>query len=117
MWESLKKIFLTESGHPFIITGSGTIAMEAAVLSLLEPNDDGLILDTGYFAQRFVEMLSCYDIKSNVLSFEFGKHADPDKLKQELKNYNPTAGCVALKKKDFLILLKLINKKTKIKIY
>ena len=31
-------------------------------------------------------------------------------------NYKPTAGCVALKKKDFEILLKLINKKTKIKI-
>ena len=31
-------------------------------------------------------------------------------------NYKPTAGCIALKKKDFLILLKLINKKTKIKI-
>ena len=30
------------------------------------------------------------------------------------KNYKPTAGCVALSKKDFLILLKLINKKTKI---
>ena len=33
------------------------------------------------------------------------------------KNYYPTAGCIALKKKDFLILLKLINKKTKIKIF
>ena len=32
-------------------------------------------------------------------------------------NYKPTAGCIALKKRDFLILLKLINKKTKIKIY
>ena len=32
------------------------------------------------------------------------------------KNYKPTAGCIALKKKDFLILLRLINKKTKIKI-
>ncbi len=32
------------------------------------------------------------------------------------KNYSPTAGCIALKKKDFLIMLKLINKKTKIKI-
>ena len=32
------------------------------------------------------------------------------------KNYKPTVGCIALKKKDFLILLKLINKKTKIKI-
>ncbi len=33
------------------------------------------------------------------------------------KNYKPTAGCIALKKKDFLILLKIIKKKTKIKIY
>ena len=31
-------------------------------------------------------------------------------------NYKPTAGCVAIKKKDFEILLKLINKNTKIKI-
>jgi L,D-peptidoglycan transpeptidase YkuD (ErfK/YbiS/YcfS/YnhG family) len=33
------------------------------------------------------------------------------------ENYNPTAGCIALKKKDFLIMLKLIKKKTKIKIF
>lgn len=32
------------------------------------------------------------------------------------KNYKPTAGCIAIKKKDFEILLKLIVKKTKIKI-
>jgi len=31
-------------------------------------------------------------------------------------NYKTTTGCVALKKKDFEILLKLIDKKTKIKI-
>ena len=31
-------------------------------------------------------------------------------------DYKPTAGCIALKKKDFEILLKLIDKKTKIKI-
>ena len=33
------------------------------------------------------------------------------------KNYLPTAGCIALNKKDFLIMLKLINKNTKIKIF
>tara|TARA_Y100001958_G_C21205807_1_gene531922 strand:+ start:1086 stop:1577 length:492 start_codon:yes stop_codon:yes gene_type:complete len=32
------------------------------------------------------------------------------------KNYKKTLGCIALKKKDLLILLKLINKKTKIQI-
>ena len=31
-------------------------------------------------------------------------------------NFKPTAGCIAIQKKDFLILIKLINKKTKIKI-
>jgi L,D-peptidoglycan transpeptidase YkuD (ErfK/YbiS/YcfS/YnhG family) len=30
------------------------------------------------------------------------------------KDYKPTAGCIALKRKDFLIMLKLINNKTKI---
>ena len=32
------------------------------------------------------------------------------------KNYKPTAGCIALRKNDMLVLLRLINKKTKIKI-
>ena len=33
------------------------------------------------------------------------------------KNYKPTAGCVALKEKDFLIMLKLIKKNSKIRIF
>jgi len=32
------------------------------------------------------------------------------------KDYKPTAGCIALKKNDFLIMLKLIKKNSKIKI-
>ena len=32
------------------------------------------------------------------------------------KNFKPTAGCIALKEKDFLIMLKLIKKNSKIKI-
>ena len=32
------------------------------------------------------------------------------------KNYKPTLGCIAISKKDFIILLKIINKKSKIKI-
>ncbi len=33
------------------------------------------------------------------------------------KNYRPTLGCIALSKKDFLVMIKVINKKTKIKIF
>ena len=49
-------------------------------------------------------------------------YKNPTKLKGSAiflhltKNYLPTKGCIALCEKDFLILAKLINKKTKIKI-
>jgi len=33
------------------------------------------------------------------------------------RDYKPTAGCIALKEKDFLIMLKLIKKNSKIKIF
>ena len=33
------------------------------------------------------------------------------------KNYNPTAGCIAIKKNDFLILAKILTRKSKIEIY
>ena len=33
------------------------------------------------------------------------------------KDYKPTAGCIALKEKDFLIMIKIIKKKSKIKIF
>ena len=61
---------------------------------------------------------SCYDlvipIKYNFLRPRLGKGSAI--FLHITKNYKPTAGCVAISKNDFLILLKLINKKTKIKI-
>ena len=40
-----------------------------------------------------------------------------DKINLHLtKNYSSTLGCITIKKKDFLILLKLINKNTKIRL-
>ena len=33
------------------------------------------------------------------------------------KNFQPTAGCIALKKKDFLIMLRIVKKNTLIKIF
>ena len=46
-------------------------------------------------------------------NFIYGHTSTSDYL---TKNYKRTLGCIALKKNDFLILLKLINKNTKIKI-
>ena len=55
-----------------------------------------------------------YPKKYNKL-FKIEKKIKHEKLRR--KDYKPTAGCIALKKKDFLIMLKLIKKNSKIKIF
>ena len=51
-------------------------------------------------------------IKYNFLSPKLGKGSAI--FLHVTKNFNPTSGCIAIRKSDFLILLRLINKKTKI---
>jgi len=55
-----KKVYKSTKGHPFVITGSGTIAMEATATSLIEPDDPVAVLDTGHFGQRFELILNAH---------------------------------------------------------
>ena len=79
-----KKVYKSTKGYPFVITGSGTIAMEATAMSLIEPDDSVLVLDTGHFGQRFQSMLDAHGAKVNEQKFKFGNHADVRVLKDEL---------------------------------
>lgn len=84
-----KKVYRTKNGYPFVITGSGTIAMEAVAMSLIEPDQPVLVLDTGHFGQRFELILNAHGAKVDELRFKLGHHADVDILQNELskKNY------------------------------
>src|SRR3972149_5383803 len=70
--ELTKRVYKSTEGHPFVITGSGTIAMEATAMSLMEPDDAVLVLDTGHFGQRFQLMLEAHGAKVSALKFKFG---------------------------------------------
>jgi alanine-glyoxylate transaminase/serine-glyoxylate transaminase/serine-pyruvate transaminase len=61
--EDLRKVFLAPSGQPFILAGSGTLAMDMAAANLVEPGDGALVVNTGYFSERFATMLSRYGAK------------------------------------------------------
>ena len=45
------------SAQPFLVPGSGTTAMDMAVANLIEPGDAVIVVNTGYFSDRMVEML------------------------------------------------------------
>ena len=82
--ESLKKVMMT-SGDVFVVSGSGTLAMEMAVANVVEPSDKVLVVSNGYFGDRFVDVLSRFTDGVEKLSFEWGKAADPNKIKEKLE--------------------------------
>jgi alanine-glyoxylate transaminase / serine-glyoxylate transaminase / serine-pyruvate transaminase len=48
----LREVCLAPSAQPFVVAGSGTLAMEMAVANLVEPGERALVLNTGYFSDR-----------------------------------------------------------------
>jgi alanine-glyoxylate transaminase/serine-glyoxylate transaminase/serine-pyruvate transaminase len=79
-----RRVFRNAKGHQFIITGTGTVGMEVAVTSTVEPGDKVLVLNTGYFGQRMVDINRCYGAEVEELSTGFGRHADPDSVRKKL---------------------------------
>lgn len=46
-----------EGSQPFLLAGSGTLAMEIAAVNLIEPGDRALVVNSGYFSDRMAEIL------------------------------------------------------------
>ncbi len=79
-----RNAFKNSKGHQFVFTGTGTVGMEAAVASTVEPGDKVLVLNTGYFGQRMVDINRCYGADVEEIGSGFGFHADPDAVRKRL---------------------------------
>ena len=71
-------------GYQFVFTGTGTVGMEAAAAATVEPGDKVLVLNTGYFGQRMVDVNKCYGADVEELGTGFGYHADPEAVRKKL---------------------------------
>jgi aspartate aminotransferase-like enzyme len=79
----VKEVFETKN-DVFILTTSGTGSMEAAVVNFLSPGDEVLCVSIGAFGDRFNQIATTYGAKVTVLSFDWGKAADPDEVDKAL---------------------------------
>ncbi len=52
-----RDVFGAPTGQPFVIAGSGTLAMEMAAANLVERGDAALVIDTGFFGDRMARIL------------------------------------------------------------
>lgn len=61
--------------HAF--AGSGTLAMEAAIVNHARPGDRVVVVSHGYFGDRFAEIATAHEMPVSVLRPPWGAHADP----------------------------------------
>jgi len=74
--ERMREIWCAPSGQPFVLAGSGTLAMDTVGANLIEPGDRALVLSTGVFGDRFEDLLSRYGADVTVLRFPLGDTVD-----------------------------------------
>lgn len=81
--ENTKKLFNTD-GEVFIIAGSGTLAMEMAIVNTVAEGEKLLVISHGYFGDRFIPLGEAFGIEVDVLQAEWGKRADIAAVKEKL---------------------------------
>jgi len=88
----LREVFLCKAGQPFVVAGSGTLAMEMAVVNFLEEGDQFLVVNTGFFGERFVEIFSRYKVEIDQLTVPIGQVPSKEQIRE------------ALEKKDYKLI-------------
>jgi alanine-glyoxylate transaminase/serine-glyoxylate transaminase/serine-pyruvate transaminase len=83
-----RELFGNKDGHQYIITGSGTIGMEASIVSLFEHGDNVLSIETGYFGHRFTMLAEIHGAKVDTIVTPLGQKVNEEEVAKKLKEKN-----------------------------
>jgi alanine-glyoxylate transaminase/serine-glyoxylate transaminase/serine-pyruvate transaminase len=72
-----------------VFAGSGTLAMEAALVNHAAPGDRVAVVSHGFFGDRFAEIAAALGFEASVLATEWGQHAAPDDLRRLIGEGRP----------------------------
>ncbi|MEA2652561.1 MAG: hypothetical protein QOI85_2282 [Chloroflexota bacterium] len=81
--DGLAELIGTE-GEVLLLTGSGSGALEAAVVNTLSPGDRVLVVTIGSFGDRFAQIAAAFGADVERFEVEWGSAADPAALREHL---------------------------------
>ena len=90
----LKYTFQTQN-DVLILTSSGTGALEAALVNSVPRGGKVIVLNAGWFSERWQKIAQAFGIEVVSLSFEWGQAVDPARLESALKEHPDTAAVCA----------------------
>ena len=82
--DKLKLVYQTKNDL-YILTGSGTGGLEAAVVNMLSPGDKVLSVSIGVFGDRWANIAKTFGVDVIPLNFDWGKAADADAIGDAIK--------------------------------
>ena len=83
--ERTRTLFQCAEGQPFVLAGTGTLGMDTACANLVEPGDNALVVNTGYFGDRIGAILERYGAKVTHIRPAAGIHPDLADVEAALK--------------------------------
>ena len=83
--EKTRQVFLSEDGQPFVLAGSGTLAMDTAVANVIEPGDRALVVNTGFFSDRMATILERYGAQVTHVTAPVGGRPAIEEVETTLK--------------------------------
>lgn len=84
--QQMRLVFESPSGQPLVLAGSGTLAMDCAGANLVEPGDKALVVNTGYFSERFATILQRYGAQVTLVSASPGGRPELEQIKSALES-------------------------------
>ncbi|MGD2201150.1 MAG: hypothetical protein PVJ38_05940, partial [Candidatus Bathyarchaeota archaeon] len=81
--ELQRKLFGTE-GTPFMLAGSGTLGMEAAIANLVEKGDKVLCVENGFFGEKWEEIVEAHGGIVDRVKFRWGEALDLKLIEEKL---------------------------------
>ena len=89
--ENLSFLFQTRQ-RSYVLTSSGTGAMEATVVNLFATGDEVLVIDGGKFGERWGKLAAKYGLTVHTIKVEWGHAANPDDVTKALKAFPKVRG-------------------------
>ncbi|HYN90205.1 MAG TPA: alanine--glyoxylate aminotransferase family protein [Ardenticatenaceae bacterium] len=82
--DRMRQVWLAPDGQPFVVAGSGTLAMEMAAANLVQPGDRALVINTGYFSDRMAAILVRHGAVVTQVPAPIGTAPAPDEIAHAL---------------------------------
>jgi len=82
----IRDVLYTKDAQPFLVSGSGTLGWDQVASNLVEPGENALVLNTGYFGDSFADCLETYGAHVDSLRAEVGGVVPLDEIEAALKS-------------------------------